>query len=64
MMHQRWFEPKERTTAKRTAKQRGVDVWKYTHKQREGGKRAGFYVGKTVPKVLRAGNITIESIKV
>jgi hypothetical protein len=63
-MHQRWFESKERSTAKRAAKKRGVGVWKYIHKQRAGGKKAGFYVGKAIPKVLRAGNITIEPIKV
>ena len=64
MMHQRWYESNERVVAKRAAKERGVLVWKYMHEQRTGGKRAGFYVGKTVPQALEAGNITIEPIKV
>jgi len=64
MMHRRWYESNERVVAKRTAKKRGTHVWKFTHKQRAGSTKAGFYVGKTVPQVLRAGNITTEPIKV
>lgn len=64
MMHQRWYESNERVVAKRAAKQRSARAWKYTHKQREGGTKAGFYVGQTIPKVLEAKNVTVERIKV
>lgn len=59
----KWFESNERSVAKRTAKQMGVDAWKYT-KSTRAGKSAGFYVGSTIPKMLTKPSVTVEKITV
>jgi len=61
-MHRRWFESNERAAAKKAAKERDAHAWKFTRVLREGGKLAGFYVGKELPKSLSGKNVTVEDV--
>lgn len=48
-----WFERKEFSTAKKAAKTRGHELWKYTRATRQGAKETGYYVGKHIPARLK-----------
>jgi len=48
-----WFETNEYAVAKKTAKTRQHDLWKYTRKTREGAKQTGYYVGTALPARLQ-----------
>ena len=52
-----WFEPKEYTTAKKTARDREQGLWKFTRKTRDGTKHNGYYVGNTLPARLRHAQV-------
>lgn len=60
-MVKRWFENNERTQAKKEAKAQGVKAWMFT-KSTRAGKKKGFYVGPSLPKILQKITGTTEQI--
>lgn len=57
-----WFEPKEFATAKKFAKSRCKDLWRYTRKTRDGSKETGYYVGNDIPVKLKTAQLEQKSL--
>lgn len=57
-----WFEPKEFSTAKKAAKTRGQDLYKYTRSTRQGTKETGYYVGSNIPARLKNAQLERKAI--
>lgn len=51
-----WFERREYSTAKKVAKTRGQNLWKYIRGTRA-GKETGYYVGNKIPARLKAAQL-------
>jgi hypothetical protein len=57
-----WFETKEYSQAKRSAKDRSHGLWKFTLKTRDGSKYAGYYVGKNLPVRLQRAQVEQKQV--
>lgn len=57
-----WFEPREFATAKKIAKTRKHDLWKFTRNTRAGKKESGYYVGTALPARLQAAETQRKTI--
>lgn len=60
-MVKRWFAANERVMAKKEAKAQGAKVWLYTKSTRD-GKKKGFYVGPSLPKILKKNEEAVTQV--
>ena len=52
-----WFEPKEYNIAKKAAKERGVNLWKFKRPTRDGKPEIGYFVGTEIPVRLNSAHL-------
>lgn len=57
-----WFATKEYNTARKIARTRKANLWKYTRNTRSGAKESGYYVGHQLPMRLNGAQLEQKAV--